>query len=544
MFARHSVLLLAALPTLASAQQTEAAKLVPPWTANGYSSFMAGGTVAISGDWAFSGAIGARPKGGMFIYQRQPTGWSFRQSLRGEEVSSWYPSSMAADGTTLAVGAFNATASDGHKVGKVYVYELEGQKWQLTQELQPPSLRLGSGFGVSVAIDGEHMVVGAPGVHVPIPGTPTPNSAGAVFVFEREGGQWQLEDTLLYPGDSTLYWEWGRPLGISVDISGDVIVAGAPVDKGGAVVFARSKTGWHRAALLQAPTPKVGARFGHSVAVSGRTVVAGEDGEGTPQQGSAYVFEKDIQSPGEWSLVQELEASDGSLDSFGYSVDIDGDRIVVGAYHGDFNGLSTGTAYLFLREPSGAWPKTENERFVASDPVAKFGNLGECVAIDGSNVVAGAFSAWEGNEKPGAAYLFEVELGDSFCNAKPNSAGKPARLAITGSETVADEAITLSVRDCPRQVPGMFLMAPGADQGISDPLGDGLLCLGWRGVTRLRLPVSTGTGGAAIHDLEFDDFISEQLQSGTTWSFQFVYRDPVGGPAGFNLTNAVAITLQ
>lgn len=31
---------------------------------------------------------------------------------------------------------------------------------------------------------------------------------------------------------------------------------------------------------------------------------------------------------------------------------------------------------------------------------------------------------------------------------------------------------------------------------------------------------------------------------GSTGSFQFPCRDPAGGPAGINLTNAVALTLQ
>jgi len=143
----------------------------------------------------------------------------------------------------------------------------------------------------------------------------------------------------------------------------------------------------------------------------------------------------------------------------------------------------------------------------------------------------------------GSAYVFELELGTEYCGAENNSLGLPAHLALTGSDYAQAEELTLSVRDCPPQSVGFFLMAPVGDQGLNQTLGDGRLCLGPGGVTRLWPALSSGPLGILMHTLDSREDVTYP-PPGSTWSFQFLYRDPAGGPAGFNLTNAVELTLQ
>ena len=79
--------------------------------------------------------------------------------------------------------------------------------------------------------------------------------------------------------------------------------------------------------------------------------------------------------------------------------------------------------------------------------------------------------------------------------------------------------------------------------GLGNPLYDGLACVG--GNTR-RFPLDfvgpDGTvglvGPASIYPL--------QIVPGSTWNFQFWYRDNTGSPCGTgaNLTNAVSIDFQ
>ena len=73
-------------------------------------------------------------------------------------------------------------------------------------------------------------------------------------------------------------------------------------------------------------------------------------------------------------------------DRFGISVAIDGDTAVVGAYGDDDNGLSSGSAYVFVKPGSGWANMTETAKLTASDGAAGdfFGRSG---AISGDIVV-------------------------------------------------------------------------------------------------------------------------------------------------------------
>ncbi len=87
---------------------------------------------------------------------------------------------------------------------------------------------------------------------------------------------------------------------------------------------------------LVASDAAAGDDFGFSVAISGETVVVGapaDDGAAGIFQGSAYVF---VRSGGVWSQQQKLEASDAAAgDDFGHSVAISGETVVVGALADD-----------------------------------------------------------------------------------------------------------------------------------------------------------------------------------------------------------------
>ena len=181
---------------------------------------------------------------------------------------------------------------------------------------------------------------------------------------------------------------------------------------------------------------------------------------------------------------------DGDNDAFGENLDIEVDNIVIAADNGNYNGDHTGTVYLFRRNASGGWPITETRRLVDSVPGQEV-SLGDSIAIDGSYIFVGATQTKVKKTFVGSAYVFELELGSEYCGAETNSLGLPAHLTLTGSAHSSDADVTLSVRDCPPEALGFFLMAPSGDQGLNLTLGEGRLCLGLRGVTRLRPAVPT-----------------------------------------------------
>jgi hypothetical protein len=283
----------------------------------------------------------------------------------------------------------------------------------------------GDFFGVSVAISGDTVVVGATGEDSSSTGvnsTPnesTPNS-GAAYVFTRSGTTWSQQAYLKAsnPGQDDRF-------GWSVAVSGDTVVVGAWYEdssttgansvpnesarnSGAAYVFFRSGTTWSQQAFLKASNTGADDSFGWSVAASGDTVlvaakaessnspgVNGTSNENAPASGAAYVFTRIGTT---WSQQAFLKASNISwFDQFGYSLAVEGDTIVVGAYR---EGSSTtgvnstpnesaydsGAAYVFVRSGT-TWSQQAYLKASNPEPSDYFGTS---VAISGNTVVIGA----------------------------------------------------------------------------------------------------------------------------------------------------------
>ena len=204
-------------------------------------------------------------------------------------------------------------------------------------------------FGGAVSISGDTIVVGAGyengGVGDPIA------DAGAAYVYERDQGgadNWG-EVTILRASDAQ-DWDF---FGLSVSISGDTIVVGAPGEAGGAgdprpdagtaYVYERDQGGtgnWGEAAILRASDAQAGDYFAYGVSISGDTIVAGAlydagcESNPVEQSGSAYVYERDRGGSDSWGQLTILRASDAQEgDNYGGAVANSGDTIVVGASH-------------------------------------------------------------------------------------------------------------------------------------------------------------------------------------------------------------------
>ncbi len=144
-------------------------------------------------------------------------------------------------------------------------------------------------------------------------------------------------------------------------------------------------------------------RFGYSVSIDGNTAIVGafcddDDGSGS---GSAYIFENDGAG---WLQVAKLTASDAAhYDQFGYSVSIDGSTAIVGATGDDSHGDCSGAAYVFADTGSG-WSQVA--KLTASDG-AESDYLGYSVSISGDTAIVG--SRWDDDNgaMSGSAYVFQ-----------------------------------------------------------------------------------------------------------------------------------------
>lgn len=308
--------------------------------------------------------------------------------------------------------------SPGLNSGSAYIYEREDPTgWVFRAELLPSDKQADDELGISVAISGNHAIVGArreDGVGDLF------SDAGAAYIFERNGGtgSW-VEIAALRASDA----ENDALFGTSVAIDGTIAIVGAFLDEGtfgtpinnagAAYVFELDGT-WDEVAILGASDAEMGDQFGTSVAVSGSYAIVGANRESdfgslVTLNGAAYVFERD--GSGVWSQTAILRASDRQTgDEFGSAVAISGERAVIGAPTEDGGTVSApnaGVAYVFERNGSGEWIETAIIR--ASD-FQEEDRFGFSVAIESNRILIGALLEDGGDGDPipsaGAAYLF------------------------------------------------------------------------------------------------------------------------------------------
>ena len=178
--------------------------------------------------------------------------------------------------------------------------------------------------------------------------------------------------------------------GSSVSISGNTMVVGAPSVtvgeaqyQGVAYVFTESGSVWTQTAKLTESNGYTGDSFGDSVSISGNTVVVGAD-EGISQSnwGAAYVFTEPASGWADMTQTAKLLPSDGpGYYLFGCSVSISCNTVVVGASNHN-------AAYVFV-EPASGWAghMTQTAKLTLSGAA---GVIGDSVSISGNTVVVGA----------------------------------------------------------------------------------------------------------------------------------------------------------
>ena len=235
-----------------------------------------GASVAICG---LTVVVGADMKhdfvGAAYVFVRSGTAWHQQRKLTAADGKRGsFGDSVAISGSTVVVGA----EAKNFFTGAAYVFVRSGTAWHQQARLTAADPAKDSVFGISVAVSGPTVVVGAN--HLAGSGT------GAAYVFVRSGPAWSQQAKLTAPGPATI-----DLFGTSVAILGSAAVVGAPgqTSPGAAYVFARSGTAWHRQAKLTASDGASRDFFGGSVAISRSTAVAGADGNNAAT-GAAYVY--------------------------------------------------------------------------------------------------------------------------------------------------------------------------------------------------------------------------------------------------------------
>ncbi len=379
----------------------------------GFSVALSGNTLVVGAPEEDSDAVGvngdqsndeATNSGAVYVFVYDGMGWVQQAYLKASNAESLdaFGTSVAISGDTIVVGAPMESSSamgvngdqnnnGGPGSGAAYVFVRSGTTWTQQAYLKASNTGWQDGFGTSVAVSGDTIVVGAQYEESNATGVngnqdnDLASSSGAAYVFLRSGTTWAQQAYLKASNTDV-----GDYFGRAIAISGDTIVVGAyaedssavgvngdqgneggdlDYDSGAAYVFIRQSGVWSQQAYLKASNTDFVDHFGTSVAVSGDTVVVGapfedsnaigvngnQNDESAPSAGAAYVF---IRQSGVWSQQAYLKASNTSLnDAFGSSVAASGNTIVVGAESEDSNAAgvdnektNSGAAYVFVQQ--------------------------------------------------------------------------------------------------------------------------------------------------------------------------------------------------
>jgi trimeric autotransporter adhesin len=274
--------------------------------------------------------------GAVYVFSRSGGTWAqqayVKSSKPARNIMYGYSVSLSANGDTMAVGEYDADRGRG----ALYVLTRSGGTWLQQARLQPATLDPQDSMGCSVAIsdDGNTIAAGAmdedtigPGInvvqggHSGIVDGPDDNSAGAAYVFVRNGTTWTEQANFKASNVAKRQW-FGVRLALSGD--GNTLAVGAPNEKsaargingkqdddsadeaGALYVFTRTASTWKQDYYVKGSNTEKYDEFGSSAALSrdGSTMAVGAHFESggskgvngnqadnsVPHSGAAYVF--------------------------------------------------------------------------------------------------------------------------------------------------------------------------------------------------------------------------------------------------------------
>ena len=355
----------------------------------------------------------------LYVYERHVGGfnqWGVTKVITASDNTTGLGDFLAFDstGNTLIAGAGGA---DGNTTdsGAAYIFERNhggANNWGEVAKLIAPDGANGDRFGWSVAIDADTAVVGARW-H-----TNVNTDDGSAYIFERNQGganNWGFVTELSATNPATNAW-----FGYAVAVEGDTIVVGqdnrtSTAFRGGYVhIYERNLGGinnWGKVRHILPSTPASSARFGNQVDLDGDRLVVGAIDLSTSRTGGVYIFERNEGGADNWGEIIELRPSDGAAnDVFGSSVQLRDDTLFIGARGATGNANDTGAAYIFKQSPGNPRQWDEIEKLIPSDGGAA-DEFGRNVAFWDETYVVGsfhhdAFCPGDPSCDSGAAYIF------------------------------------------------------------------------------------------------------------------------------------------
>lgn len=399
-----------------------------------------GNAVSIDGNYAVVGCyndgsdtdgLKRTLSGAVYVYRYDSGVWKQIQKLTANDTrgADEFGYSVAIKGDYIVVGApkndFDTSNSNYvDRAGAAYIFKLVSGEWIQVKKMVSDYRNLAGSFGFSVSISENFILVGSHNEDFDVNGNDSILNAGLAYMYELNSGQWVF-NSKIESEDRETYGTFG----FSVDLTDEYAMIGAPAENydtnsnnslnsAGAVYIFKNNSGtWIRIIKLVPSDRASFDYFGTSVAIDSANAVVGTFKN--LNAGAAYVFKL---SSGRWipdvKLLAKVRAAG---DYFSYSVDIDKETIVIGAYQEDQDSAdantmnNAGSAYIFKKNTNGIWQQIKklcsHDRF-AND------NFAQGVAIYQNIVICGAPNSDKDTastnfvSNAGSAYFFTLKNGN------------------------------------------------------------------------------------------------------------------------------------
>jgi hypothetical protein len=500
------------------------------------------GATAVMGN-PYDASPGLNQAGSAYVFVRSGATWLEQQKVVSADLASndAFGGAVAIDGDTLVVGARYASLGGVGIAGAAYVFVRNGAVWTQQQKLAASDAALFDGFGNSVAVSGDTILVAAFGED--------PSNllqAGSAYVFVRSGGVWS-QQAKIFASDAAAFEQFGQ----FVALHGDTALIGTPFDNhpglstaGSAYVFTRSGATWSQQQKLVAFDSAAGDWFGYGVDLHGDTALVGaprDDHGGFDNAGSAYVYAR---SGAAWSLQQKITspAPGGGQNLGGRLALSNGIALLAQSSVDSIDGADPGAVFAYSR--SGSTWSFETTLWPAD--AADGDEFGSTVALDGTTAFVGSYYT----PSFGAGYVFELQTGHAlYCTAKTNSQGCTPTLGASGSPSATNpNPFVLSAGAVLNQKSGLLFygFAP-----TNAPFQGGYLCVE---PPTVRTAVQSSGGSAPPDDCSgsYSYDFNAHIQSGVDPLLtvgrdvfaQFWSRDPASSTVHTGLTSAAHFAVQ
>ena len=404
-----------------------------------------GNAIAVDGDEVFVGEATYEMRSGVvYVFGRDPSGnWIQTQRI---EPSSAEPGDRFGIGLAKYENTLLVSATRADEgAGAVYVYQAQGGTWIESGRLETTDRSPADSLGTGLAMNNDWIMVGT---------IAQDDRTGAAYAFRREGESW-VQHSKIRPADI----DEGDTFGSRIALQGNQMLISAPFGSDGegrvySFTYREDSDTWEEMGQLQAPALSDQTMFGTDIAIGDGFSLVGAPGAG---MGAVFVYGL---SGDMWqlaSLLYPYESTGGAME-FGGSIALDGNSALIGAFSA-VQGQGRVFSYTFNPETF-EWNAAAK---ISSDEDGR-AFFGRTVGLGGNIAVGVANGADRG---AGAAWVFE-RVDDEWTSAGRITGDVLGMDAITGDEVSCSTDGEASGFDCESVDLVSFLPVAqmGADRGI------------------------------------------------------------------------------